>query len=351
MPAQRTSSPRQSAQRQPSECRSSASSTPEDQDTAGFTAEAFARDVAAGLTAEPKVLQPKYFYDELGSRLFEAICALPEYYVTRAETAILEAHAPAIIAAAGPSPLRLVELGSGDAVKTRFLIEALLDRQPELDFTAIDISASALEKSGEEIHRAYPQARFHPYEGDYLQGLAALGKVARGETTTLVLFLGSTLGNLHAQQAVALLHDVRSHLQPGDALLLGVDLKKAEEVLIPAYDDALGVTAAFNLNLLLRINRELGGDFDLTSFAHRAVYNREVGRMEMHIVSRVDQSVYIETLDLEIAFAAGEHILSECSYKFDREQISSFAAASGFEVVQSWTDPRGWFSSNLLLVR
>jgi uncharacterized SAM-dependent methyltransferase len=148
-----------------------------------------------------------------------------------------------------------------------------------------------------------------------------------------------------------LLCDVRRHLRPGDALLLGLDLKKSEDVLVPAYDDALGVTAAFNLNLLVRINRELGGDFDLAGFAHEAVYNRRAGRMEMHIVSRRDQTVRLEALDLTVPFAAGERLLSECSYKFDRAQIAALAEATGFQAEHTWTDPDGLFSSNLLIAR
>lgn len=339
-----------SLQSTPSESRSSESRPAEEQDQASPTQSTFARDVAVGLTAEPKVLQPKYFYDELGSRLFEAICALPEYYVTRAEAAVLETCAPTIVEAVGP-PVRLVELGSGDALKTRYVIEALLERQAELSFTAIDISGSALKKSREEIEREYPRVRFHPYEGDYLQGLAALAEATGEEGKTFVLFLGSTLGNLHPEQAASLLRDVRRHLRPGDALLLGLDLKKSEDILVPAYDDALGVTAAFNLNLLVRINRELGADFDLAGFAHEAVYNRQAGRMEMRIVSRRAQTVRLEDLDLAVAFTAGERLLSECSYKFDREQIEALAEEAGFTARQRWTDPDGLFSSNLLVAR
>lgn len=314
----------------------------------------FAKDVRAGLTAEPKWLKAKYFYDDLGSRLFEAICELPEYYVTRAEAAILRSHGAEIVASL-PGQLRLVELGSGEASKSRFLIEALLDRQPSgLDYVPIDISESVLERSFEELTREYGDRglRVHPRPGDYMQGLDALAAVqGGGPARTLVLFLGSTLGNLEPPEAAELLTGIRRRHEPGDALLLGVDLKKPESLLIPAYDDSLGVTAAFNLNLLVRINRELGGGFDLRAFEHRAVYDAERGRIEMHIVSRRDQRVPIRALGLEIDFAAGEAVLSECSYKFDREQVEALARRTGFALEGWWTDPGGLFSSNLLVAR
>jgi len=314
--------------------------------------EAFAEDVREGLTARPKTLKPKYFYDDLGSRLFEAICALPEYYVTRAEAAILGRHAGDIVGRL-PGPVRLVELGSGDAGKSRLIIEALLDRQPDgVDYVPIDISASALERSALDLRADYPGLRVHPQVDDYMAGLGALAAGAhRSAGRTLVLFLGSTLGNLEPAEAAELLGGIRAMLEPGDGLLLGLDLKKSEEILIPAYNDPLGVTAAFNLNLLVRINRELGGGFNLRGFEHRAVYDRERGRVEMHIVSRRDQRVPIDALGLEVGFTAGEWILSECSYKFDREQVERLAQDAGLALDGTWTDPAGLFSSNLLVAR
>jgi dimethylhistidine N-methyltransferase len=318
---------------------------------AGPAEDAFAEDVRTGLTSSPKRLKPKYFYDPLGSRLFEAICELPEYYLTRAETAILVRHGADVVASLD-GPLRLVELGSGDAAKSRYLIEALLARQPDgLDYVPIDISESALERSAEHLNAAYPGLRVHPRAGDYMLGLEAMPGAGRGGVRTLVLFLGSTIGNLHPGEAVELLSGIRARIEPGDGLLLGLDLKKSEAVLIPAYDDPLGVTAAFNLNLLVRINRELGGGFDLGGFAHRAVYDAGRGRVEMHIVSRRDQRVPIESLGLGIEFTAGEFILSECSYKFDRGQVERFADASGFALGGWWTDPDRLFSSALLVAQ
>lgn len=310
----------------------------------------FASDVRAGLTAERKLLQPKYFYDALGSILFEAICELPEYYVTRAESAILEAHAGEMVAEL-PGRVRLVELGSGSSIKTRYLIEALLARQRQLVYSPIDISESALRGSCDGLLRAYPGLAIEAFVGDYLGAFAVLPERQREDPTetVLVLFLGSTLGNLSPADGIELLREVRRRLAPGDALLLGTDLVKPEEVLVPAYDDPLGVTAAFNLNLLLRINRELGGHFDVRAFFHRALWNAERSRIEMHIVSRSAQRVAIDALGIEVPFADGETILSECSYKFDRDGVAGMAGAAGFRLTRRWTDAGELFGSNLLV--
>ncbi|HSG39609.1 MAG TPA: L-histidine N(alpha)-methyltransferase [Thermoanaerobaculia bacterium] len=306
----------------------------------------FAEDVRRGLTSTPKFLYPKYFYDELGSRLFEAITALPEYYVTRAEAEILRAHA-AEIAGSVPGPVRLVELGSGDGQKTRLLIEALIASQGPLEYLPIDISESAVQVSSRALLLAYPDLRVNAYVGEYHSAMAEIHRKGSQGVHTLVLFLGSTLGNLDPDERRALLSDIRRLLEPGDALLLGVDLKKPEDVLIPAYDDPLGVTAAFNLNLLARINRELEGGFDVKAFRHRALYNRTAGRIEMHLESREDQTVPVRGLDLEIPFTKGETIFTESSYKFDLGQIAALASWSGFELRRTWKDSAGRFASNL----
>ena len=311
----------------------------------------FGEDVRAGLTSHPKVLLPKYFYDDLGSRLFEAITALPEYYLTRAEAAILREHGGEIAGFLN-GPVRLVELGSGDGQKTRLLIEALLARQEGLEYLPIDISEAAVEASARVLLAAYPDLRVTAHVGEYHRALQALhGERERPSGRNLVLFLGSTLGNLDPEDRPPLLRDVRGLLAPGEAFLLGVDLKKSEDLLIPAYDDPLGVTAAFNLNLLGRINRELGGEFDLASFRHRAVYNRQAGRIEMHLESRRAQTVAVRSLEIEVSFEPGETIHTESSYKFDRDQIAALAVQTGFELRRTWTDPEGRFSSNLLIAR
>lgn len=314
----------------------------------------FAEDVRQGLTADPKFLLPKYFYDELGSLLFRAMCSLPEYYLFRAEIEILRARAGEI-AAWLPGPVRIVELGSGDARKTRLLIDALLARQGGLDYLPIDVSRTALEESSEELLSAYPNLRVTAWVADYRAALHAIADEARLHTTrnrfkhNLILFLGSTLGNLEPADRTEMLRSIRGLLSPGDAFLLGVDLKKPENALIPAYDDPFGVTAAFNLNVLGRINRELGGDIDLRSFRHVARYDSNHGRVEMHLESLRDQTVSIRDADLEVRFAAGETIHTENSYKFDPEQVSALAAEAGLELRQSWFDRARRFSSNLLV--
>lgn len=310
----------------------------------------FADDVRQGLTAAPKILQPKYFYDELGSLLFGAICALPEYYLTRAEAEILHARAGEIAASLN-GPVRLVELGSGDARKTRLLIDALLARQGRLDYMPIDISRSALEHSSEELLSTYPNLRVTALVADYGEGLRAIREQDPLRHGTLVLFLGSTVGNLGPEERAGLLRDVHGMLHPGDALLLGTDLKKPESVVVPAYDDPLGVTAAFNLNVLSRINRELGGGFDLREFRHLARWNDWEGRIEMHLESRRAQTVPIRALGLEVRFEEGETIHTESSYKFEPQQVEALAADTGFAVARVWHDSGRRFASNLLVAR
>ena len=306
----------------------------------------FAEDVRKGLSAHPKRFLPKYFYDELGSQLFEAICLLPEYYLTRAENDVLTRYADQIVASVDGQKT-LLEMGSGSASKTRLIIEALLRRQSELLFMPVDISATALESSSRILLQSYPRLRIEAYAADYFAGLAELGKKPRART--LALFLGSNISNFDLEEALRFLKAMRSVLRKGDALLLGADLKKDPAILEAAYNDALGVTSAFNLNVLARINRELKGTFDLRSFQHRAFYNEEAGRIEIYIESLVNQRVRIEKLDLEVEFAAGELIHTENSYKYDKAGIEKLAAQTGFELSRTWLDSQERFSSNLLL--
>ncbi|HEV7919556.1 MAG TPA: L-histidine N(alpha)-methyltransferase [Thermoanaerobaculia bacterium] len=302
-----------------------------------FAADDFGASVRAGLTAPRKTLEPRFFYDALGSALFDAICELPEYYVTRSETAILTEHAAEIVAAFG-SPVRLVELGSGSARKTRLLFDALLARQKTLDYAPIDVDAGMLEKSGRALLVEYAGLRVSALRGDFREPSRALAALPATRERTIVLFLGSSIGNLDPTEAVAMLRDLRGALREGDALFLGVDLRKAKSVLEPAYDDALGVTAAFNLNLLQRINRELGGEFDLARFAHAVAYDEQLGRIEMHLVSLGAQTVRIG--DYEVSFADGETIHTENSWKYDQASLAALAAEAGFAVERTWTDGR-----------
>jgi dimethylhistidine N-methyltransferase len=305
-----------------------------------------AEDVRKGLAAQPKRFLPKYFYDELGSQLFEAICLLPEYYLTTAENEILQRYADQI-AASVDGQITLVEMGSGSASKTRLIIEALLRRQHQLLFMPVDISASALESSSRILLQSYPRLKIEAYAADYFAGLAELGK--RPRRRTLALFLGSNISNFDLDEALRFLRALRNVLQKGDALLLGADLKKDPRVLEAAYNDALGVTSAFNLNVLARINRELGGTFELRAFKHRAFYNEAMGRIEIYIQSLLSQRVRIAKLDLEVEFAAGELIHTENSYKYDMAGIARLAEATGFECARTWLDSEERFSSNLLL--
>jgi uncharacterized SAM-dependent methyltransferase len=335
-----------------------------------------AEDVRNGLTGPQKRFLPKYFYDELGSQLFEAICLLPEYYLTRAEDEILRNYADEIVASV-EGKKTLLEMGSGSASKTRLIIEALLREQEELCFMPVDISATALESSSRILLQSYPRLRIEAYAADYYAGLAELakgsgtrqeqekdrssrpgqdkGKVDKIEGTepersnTLALFLGSNISNFDTEEAIRFLKAMRSVLHKGDALLLGADLKKDRATLEAAYNDALGVTSAFNLNVLARINRELGGNFDLHKFKHHAFYNEEVGRIEIYIQSLENQRVRIEELDLEVEFAADELIHTENSHKFDKTGIEELANATGYSLTRTWVDSQGRFSSNLLM--
>jgi dimethylhistidine N-methyltransferase len=306
----------------------------------------FAEDVRAGLTARPKTLPPKYFYDALGSQLFEAICLLPEYYLTRAEAEIFERYAAEIVLQL-PSPIGLVELGSGSSIKTRLLIEAILARQAELHYQPMDISASILELSAEALLGNYDRLRITGHVGDYTRGLGAIER-RKGERL-LALFLGSNIGNYTIGEARDLLRTIRKALQPGDGLLLGADLKKPAQILIPAYSDALGVTAAFNLNLLLRINRELNADFNLARFRHHAQYNEDFSRVEAHLVSLTAQTVHIRQLGLKVEFQPDETIHTENSYKYDLPRLAALAEDARFKPARTWFDAELRFSCNFWL--
>ncbi|HXD32725.1 MAG TPA: L-histidine N(alpha)-methyltransferase [Pyrinomonadaceae bacterium] len=306
----------------------------------------FAEDVRRGLTAPAKHLFPKYLYDELGSQLFEAICLLPEYYLTRAENQILAQHAEDIIRSI-EMPNTLIEMGSGSASKTRLVIETLLREQSDLLFVPVDISASALERSSRVLLQSYPELRIEAYAAEYFDGLAELAKRKRGRT--LALFLGSNISNFEPSEAKAFLRSMRIVLAQGDALLLGADLRKERSILEAAYNDSLGVTAAFSRNLLVRINGALDADFDLPAFRHRAIFNETDSRIEIYVESLRPQTVTIRKLQLRIDFDEGERIHTENSYKYDLESIKRLALETGFECSRTWFDDQRRFSSNLLM--
>jgi dimethylhistidine N-methyltransferase len=306
-----------------------------------------AADVLDGLTATPKWLPPRLFYDARGSELFEEITRLPEYYLTRTERAIFEAHAGEIVAQAGAN-LSVVELGAGTATKTRLILEALARQQKKVTYIPVDVSHSALTHCATSLEQALPQIKVEPIVADYTSGVARL-KSLRGRK--LVLYIGSSIGNFEIDEAVEILAGIRANLRAGDALLLGVDLAKSPEILIPAYDDADGVTAEFNKNVLMRLNEELSADFDLERFRHVALWNASKSRMEMHLESVREQQVSFATIGLTVSFDENETIHTENSYKFTSAMSDELLSRSGFTLERTWTDERGWFAEHLARVK
>lgn len=306
--------------------------------------ESFEQDLIRGLRSSPKTLPCHWFYDEIGSQLFEEICELPEYYLTRCERSILEKRAGEL-ADRFEAPTTVVELGSGSASKTRLIIEAFLERHGRLVFAPIDISRTMLEESAETLLDDYPRLEIRAFAGRYESGLEHLARAKA--SPRLTLWLGSSIGNLDRAQAALFLRRVRAGMAEADRLLVGIDLRKDRLVLEAAYDDSRGVTARFDLNLLERINRELGGHFDPASFAHRATWRADSGRVESHLVSRRAQRIRIDDLDLEVSFAAGETIHTENSYKYSQEEIAWLTRRSGMVHEAQWLDENGLYTLNL----
>jgi L-histidine N-alpha-methyltransferase len=304
-------------------------------------AEALRADVLAGLTATPKELPPRWFYDERGSELFDRITRLPEYYPTRSERAILAARAGEIAAAAGADVL--VELGSGTSEKTRLLLTAMRGAGTLRRFVPFDVDPSVLRAAGAALREEYPGLEVDGVVGDFTRHLGELPTDGR----RMVAFLGSTIGNLAPAERAAFLADLAATLQPGDSFLLGTDLVKDEGRLVRAYDDAEGVTAEFNRNVLLVLDRELKADFDPEAFAHVARWDAEHEWIEMRLRSVRDQQVNVAALDLGVSFAAGEEMRTEISAKFRREGVERELAAAGLAMTRWWTDPAGDFGLSL----
>jgi dimethylhistidine N-methyltransferase len=304
---------------------------------------AIADDVERGLTATPKSLPPRLFYDARGSELFEQITRLPEYYLTRTERAIFEQYADEMIAAAGPG-LSIVELGAGTAEKTEILLRAALKRQFSLTYYPVDVAASALAIAHDRLAHALPRLRVQPIVADYTQGLAELEKIPGRK---LVLNIGSSIGNFDLREATMILRHIANAMAGGDSLLLGTDLVKRASTLHAAYNDSAGVTAAFNLNLLERINRELGADFDLRRFRHEAVWNPAASRIEMYLISLAEQTVHIAALDLDINFREGERIHTENSHKFTPHMVEHLLNDAGVQLHRSWCDRDNLFAVHL----
>lgn len=299
------------------------------------------RDALLGLTSTPKWLQPKWFYDARGSDLFEEITRLPEYYPTRTESSILRSRAADIALRTGAHTL--VELGSGSSEKTRLLLDALREGGTLHQYVPLDVSESALRDAVAAIHADYPMLTIHGVVADFTEHLDRVP----GENPRLVAFLGGTIGNLFPDERATFLRDLRDTLDPGEWLLLGTDLVKSPDVLVPAYDDAAGVTAEFNRNVLSVLNRELGADFDLENYAHVAIWNPQMEWMEMRLRAAAPAEVTLSELGLDIVLQAGEEIRTEISAKFRREGIQSELARSGFDLDSWWTDPEGRYALSL----
>jgi L-histidine Nalpha-methyltransferase len=309
--------------------------------------ETFAADVARDLQRTPKRLQSQYLYDDLGSSLFDAICRLPWYRITRAEERLLARHASRIVSElAGDRPVRIVELGVGSGEKLETLVEAL-PAMRHIEVHLIDISTAALDATEARLSR-FPHLSLVRHRGRYEDGLESLPAPREPDAATLVLFLGSNIGNFDVPAARGLLRAIRGALRHGDGLLLGADLVKSEPELLLAYDDPLGVTAAFNKNLLVRINRELDGCFDLSAFEHRAIWNDAELRVEMHLVSRQRQDVEIRALDRRVHFEPGESIWTESSYKYTQGAIALLASSAAFTTAGQWVDADARFALSLL---
>ncbi len=295
----------------------------------------FAQDVVVGLSSRPKRLSPKYFYDEIGAQLFEEITQLAEYYPTRSELSILERHAPDI-AKFIPPDAALIEFGSGSTRKARLL----LDAAPAVTaYVPVDISSEMLQQEAAELRRDYPHLTVLPVEADFTKPFQLPRGIAL--SSRVGFFPGSTIGNFEPHAAASFLRHAAAMLGAQSTLIIGVDLVKDVHVLNAAYDDAAGVTARFNLNLLTRINRELGGNFDLGTFCHQAFYNTERRRIEMHLASRTRQKVKVAGRSFD--FRAGETIHTENSYKYTPESFGAMARGSGWSPVATWTDPQGYF--------
>lgn len=306
----------------------------------------YAEEVVSGLTSPQKTLPCKLFYDQIGSALFEEITRLPEYYPTRTELEILCEYSHEMAQAAG-CPISVVELGAGTATKTEMLLRAIARRQMRVKFFPVDISPTAIGEAKKRLRSELPEALVRPVIADFSNGFSFLSEIADRK---LVLYLGSSIGNFDWNDAVGLLRKVRDQLYPGDALLLGTDMVKSPEILVPAYDDAQGITAQFNKNILRRINREFRGNFDLDSFRHIAEFSAERSRMEIFLESCKPQVVTLAATGTTVRFRRGERIHTENSNKYTPEMVQRLLCVSGFKLEKSWFDGRQWFGLHLARV-
>ncbi|MER2998917.1 L-histidine N(alpha)-methyltransferase [Pontibacter populi] len=321
-------------------------STPE----SGTSARArFAADVKKGLSQHDKQLSSRYFYDGEGSRLFQKIMHVPEYYLTSSEHDVFTTHRQTIARQmASQGDFHLIDLGAGDATKTRIILEELLEQNAAFDYVPVDISGDAMAELCENLQQALPELHSHAVVGDYFDALDWLDEHKPGRR--VLLFLGSNIGNFNPEERQSFLQKVRSHMRSGDMLLVGMDLCKEPETILRAYDDAAGVTAAFNLNLLHRINRELGGNFIVEQFKHFALYNPQKGVMKSFIISQQDQEVTVQATGQTFQFKAWEAIHTENSYKFTLALAETIGQENGFEVKQVFQDKNQYFADVLYAV-
>lgn len=315
--------------------------------TSTLTDSLFAREVHAGLTSTPKTLPSKYFYDERGDELFQTIMSLGEYYLTRSEFEIFAEQKDKILDAfiGETSGFKLIELGAGDGTKTKVLLEHFVKSDVNFSYAPIDISQNVLDQLTSDLEENLPQLKLEPIQGDYFKALASLNK--QHTCREIVLFLGSNIGNFSPIESIDFLSHLGENLSSGDMLLIGFDLMKDPQAILNAYNDKMGVTKEFNLNLLTRINNELGGDFDTSKFEHFPTYDPITGETKSHLVSTVKQNVYIEELDQVYSFDAWEAIHTEVSQKYSFKMIEEFAAKAGFRIKKNFLDSNEYYVDSL----
>jgi dimethylhistidine N-methyltransferase len=309
----------------------------------------FAEEINQGFSTRPRHLSSKWFYDTNGDKLFQAIMAMPEYYLTDSEREIYQTCGPALLKAIGNRPFDLIELGAGDGSKTQYLIDHFIEAGADFIYRPIDISTNAIKILGEMVAVQWPNMPFEPLNGDYFSALTRLGSSDK-KTRRLVLFPGANIGNFTQSEAAGFLHHLKQFLRPGDLLLTGFDLKKNPDTILAAYNDAAGHTADFNLNLLRRINKELGGDFNLMQWRHWESYDPVSGAARSFLVSRTKQDVTVKALDKTFSFDAWEAVSVEISQKYSKRDIEALAEEAGFTHQRHFLDKKKWFSDSLWLV-
>ncbi len=306
----------------------------------------FAQDVFLGLAHTPKWLSSKYFYDEIGDKIFQEIMHMPGYYLTRAELDIFQSNKDQILSDINKNkPFKIIELGAGDGLKTKVLLKHLVEKQTDFRYAPCDISGHVLDILKRNLLKDIPGLNITPLEGDYFDVLADYS--LKQEECSVILFLGSNIGNFTYDNALDFLRRIRANMKIGDLLMVGFDLKKEPDIILEAYDDPEGITARFNLNLLSRINRELEGDFDPDQFLHYASYDPPSGECRSYLISRIDQEVHVGTIKKSFHFKEWEPIFTEISKKFDPVEISDLAVESGFNFIRSYSDSKSYFTDVL----